>query len=71
MKSCEHLFCAENKVDKNLDVLNGIKVLFMGWIMQGHLISRIMITAVLTNGVFVIFEKAKKNRDFVVMQVLP
>jgi len=36
-KNAKSMFCSENRVDKNLDILNGVKVLFMSWIVFGHL----------------------------------
>jgi peptidoglycan/LPS O-acetylase OafA/YrhL len=63
VKNGQNFFCSENKVDKNLDVLNGVKVLFMGWIMQGHLVMDIMTTAP-SNAIFTFIEKALGKRSY-------
>eukprot|EP00826_Nyctotherus_ovalis_P036814 TRINITY_DN329_c0_g1_i1.p1 TRINITY_DN329_c0_g1~~TRINITY_DN329_c0_g1_i1.p1 ORF type:complete len:674 (+),score=150.18 TRINITY_DN329_c0_g1_i1:237-2258(+) len=65
MHNAQHLFCSENKVDKNLDVLNGVRVLFMAWIVQGHLMADLMATAP-SNGVYVAARKLFAERHYAV-----
>eukprot|EP00826_Nyctotherus_ovalis_P036815 TRINITY_DN329_c0_g1_i2.p1 TRINITY_DN329_c0_g1~~TRINITY_DN329_c0_g1_i2.p1 ORF type:complete len:705 (+),score=98.29 TRINITY_DN329_c0_g1_i2:237-2351(+) len=65
MHNAQHLFCSENKVDKNLDVLNGIKVLFMAWIVQAHLIMDLAITMP-SNGMFVSSKKVFAERHYAI-----
>ncbi len=47
-KNAKTLFFAENRVDPNLDILNGIKTLFMGWIVFGHILM-MLTTAPMVN----------------------
>ncbi len=38
-KSAKQLFLSVNRVDPNLDVLNGVRTLAMGWVVFGHMLS--------------------------------
>jgi len=35
-KNAQTILYSENKVDKNLDILNGVRVLSIGWVVLGH-----------------------------------
>jgi len=45
-KNALSLFFSENRVDKNLDILNGVKILSMGWIMFGHMLMQMMMVPI-------------------------
>lgn len=45
-RNSRSLFYGENKVDKNLDVLNGLRVLAMAWIIFGHSIIELLVAPV-------------------------
>eukprot|EP01022_Parablepharisma_sp_SALTPOND_P004886 TRINITY_DN1211_c0_g2_i1.p1 TRINITY_DN1211_c0_g2~~TRINITY_DN1211_c0_g2_i1.p1 ORF type:complete len:734 (-),score=46.33 TRINITY_DN1211_c0_g2_i1:2570-4501(-) len=47
LKNSITLFYSENRVDKNLDILNGVKILSMGWIMFGHLLMLLTMVPIL------------------------
>jgi len=65
IKNGEHLFCSENKVDKNLDVLNGVKVLFMGWILQGHsFLNSLMIPP--SNSIYAMSDRMSSQRRYAI-----